>query len=365
MPTIAIVGGYGHTGTVVARQLLEHTSARIVLAGRDSARTSRMAREMGDRVTPRVVDVEDEASVAALCADADVVVNCVAPCSTSAPRVALSCAQHGRHYVDPGLYAVLEEPLAPYEDELRRRAVSFVSSAGEFPGLTELVPLYVESQARERFDAIDSVELYAADRNEWSAAAVRDIVWSIGHSDEPGRFKDGRWRATNSVTSLRSFRFPSPVGRTLVVPHFKPELSAFASDRGYGAVAAYVGGYSLRTLLVLARARTRLWRRDEHAALKVGQALRRDARRRGHGVAIVGVVRGRSRGARRSLVGTVAERDSVGYRYTGVMTATATRMVLEGRMRHGHRPLCDAADAGRVLAQAGVEVALSEDGGSG
>ena len=138
--TVGIVGGHGATGRVVARELLERTDARLLVGSRRLDRAGELAASLGARAAPRRVDVDDPRSVAELCAESDVVVNCAAPCSAVAAKVALPCADHGRHYVDPGLYAVLDPFLAAREDELRRRGLCFVSSAGEFPGLTEMVP---------------------------------------------------------------------------------------------------------------------------------------------------------------------------------------------------------------------------------
>ena len=49
MNTIVILGGYGNTGREVARLLLEHSDARLVLAGRNGERVAQAATEWNGR----------------------------------------------------------------------------------------------------------------------------------------------------------------------------------------------------------------------------------------------------------------------------------------------------------------------------
>jgi uncharacterized protein YbjT (DUF2867 family) len=44
-PTIVLLGGYGNTGSALARLLLEHSPAKLVLAGRDGGKAERAAVE--------------------------------------------------------------------------------------------------------------------------------------------------------------------------------------------------------------------------------------------------------------------------------------------------------------------------------
>ncbi|MCU0486844.1 MAG: KR domain-containing protein [Anaerolineales bacterium] len=66
--TFLILGGYGNTGSVLARFLLQETSLNLVLAGRNESRASAAAAELnrrfpGERVSGRQADASDPASL--------------------------------------------------------------------------------------------------------------------------------------------------------------------------------------------------------------------------------------------------------------------------------------------------------------
>jgi saccharopine dehydrogenase (NAD+, L-lysine-forming) len=365
--SVGIVGGYGETGAVVARELFDTTDCDLVLAGRSIERAAELARTLGARASTLRVDVFDETSLTELARGCDVVVNCAGPSSVLLYRVATACMRHDCHYVDPGGYEALEFSLEHRQDELERRGLSFVSSAGFLPGLAEIFPFYADVEARTLFDVIESVEVFAADRNPWSTIGFLDIAWWIINSNEPGFFERGAWRQTGQYTSGRVFHFPAPLGRHVAVPYYKAELERFAAIRGYPRVAGYFGGLSLRTLAVMARVRARMRRRIEEAAVELEHAFRRDCERMGRGSAVVAVVKGKVGRRRRRLTGVLTQnRPDRHYWITGLVPATAARMLVEGRpIARGHHPICDAVDAPEFMAEMsrrGVEFELHYSG---
>ncbi len=96
---VAVLGGYGAVGRATVTGL-RRAGHPIRIGGRDRAATARVADELG--VEPQPVDLWDDASLAAFCADAAVVVNAAGPSYRVLDRVARAALAADADYVDPG-----------------------------------------------------------------------------------------------------------------------------------------------------------------------------------------------------------------------------------------------------------------------
>ena len=47
------------------------------------------------------------------------------------------------------------------------------------PGISELVPVYANAQARTQMDTIESLTVFFGDSGEWSDNALRDAAWYV------------------------------------------------------------------------------------------------------------------------------------------------------------------------------------------
>jgi hypothetical protein len=101
-PRILIAGGYGVFGSLLARELLDTTPARLMIAGRDPSRAEVTCRALGapGRVTPLALDLTDLASVA------HAAEGCIAVACTAGPFQSLDAAlpaavvDAGAHWLD-------------------------------------------------------------------------------------------------------------------------------------------------------------------------------------------------------------------------------------------------------------------------
>lgn len=355
--TVGVVGGYGATGTEVARELLRSTDCEVVVAGRDLSKAERLARSLGARAAARRVDVYAPDTLADLCARCRIVINCAGPSCDIQDSVAQVARRHGCHYIDPGGFDLLLDKLAPYADELRRRGLIFLSSAGWIPGLSEVFVHFADAKAAASFDTIESVEMFYGDRNEWSLTGVADMIWHVRQYGETGYFRRGRWTPVRPLARPSVFDFPAPVGRQLVFPHYKCELERFAARRKYPLVGNYVGLLGPRTLLLIYYIRYFMKNRRREAVLRLSEALRRDYERAGRGGVVAVAVRGTKDKCPARLTATLLERRH--YWVTGVVPATAARLILERRITAaGCNYLCDAVDPSdfmREMVGLGVE----------
>ncbi|MNW12017.1 hypothetical protein D3C71_2096000 [compost metagenome] len=63
-----------------------------------------------------------------------------------------------------------------HQPELTAKGLTFIVSAGIYPGLSELLPAYA---AQAYFDEVERLELFFAGSGEFSLNAAYDIVCSI------------------------------------------------------------------------------------------------------------------------------------------------------------------------------------------
>lgn len=59
---------------------------------------------------------------------------------------------------------------------MRRPPIRLV---GWLPGMTEVLPAYAHTLAKDTMNAVKSVTIYMGDSGEWSDSGMRDIVWYL------------------------------------------------------------------------------------------------------------------------------------------------------------------------------------------
>ncbi|SPE37400.1 Saccharopine dehydrogenase (fragment) [Candidatus Sulfopaludibacter sp. SbA6] len=166
--TFGIVGGYGATGRIVASELGKSTEAEILVGGRDLAKGKALAAEFDNRVSAAHVDILDAHSLDGFCRRCPIIVNCAGPVMVLQDRVAQAAFRGRCHYIDAAGMSLVRERMLGHSREIEDSGLSFVISAGWTPGLTELLPVYADAQARTRLDSIERMRVYFSDSGEWS-----------------------------------------------------------------------------------------------------------------------------------------------------------------------------------------------------
>ncbi len=143
---IVILGGYGNTGRAVARLLLEHSTADLVLAGRDPAKANRAAEELNRafgtaRVRGAEADASRSESLRPVLDGASIV---VAASSTSAHAAVVGRAvlDAGADYMDPQYSTRKLDVLRGLEASIEAAGRCFVTDAGFHPGLPAALVRY-------------------------------------------------------------------------------------------------------------------------------------------------------------------------------------------------------------------------------
>src|SRR4051812_8846335 len=136
-PLIAIYGANGHTGRLVATELLSR-GQEIVLAGRNDAALRAMADELGCRAA--TVPLENRASLRELAEGADVLVHCAGPFSATGEPVASAAAEAGCHYIDHAVEPLhVKRLFDTYQAPARRTGTTMIPALSFYGGLGDLL----------------------------------------------------------------------------------------------------------------------------------------------------------------------------------------------------------------------------------
>jgi hypothetical protein len=353
-----VVGGGGATGRVVVAELWRSCEGAIRIAGRDIAKANALAAGFDQRVSACHLDVFDDDSLSRFCRECSIIVNCGGPVMALQDRVAQAALQGACHYVDLASLTIVKERMEALAEKIEELELSFVTSAGWLPGLSEFIPFYAYATAKGKMDVVDSVTAYFGDSGEWSVAAFQDMAWFLRRSGlrHPGFFHRGErvrtgWFAASPKVDLggqigrRQFNLVSmpeidEVGRRLIDCDF----FAYAFLPGF-RVAMSAALVSL--IPIPNRLATRMLRRAfRRTLLPVGGF-------------VVARVRGSSQGRRCGLDVQVVYDKRRDYWINGTIIATVARLIAEGGViRTGIHYLADSVDPIKFMAElrkAGIE----------
>jgi len=250
-PLVVVLGGYGNTGRACARLLLERTSARVVIAGRDRDRAEGLARELnaghgGGRASSAHADASDAPSLQAAFRGACVV---VAASSTSehVAGVARAVLEARADYIDPQYSTAKLEVLRRLAPEIEAAGLCFVTDGGFHPGL----PAALIRFAASRMDRLQRARVSSVIQINWSAlelspATVRELVLEF-KDYRSLHYRDRSWVTPGWLESVRPFwvEFGHGYGRRYTMPMFLeelrplPEMIPTLEETGF-----FVGGFN-------------------------------------------------------------------------------------------------------------------------
>lgn len=222
---ILILGGYGLTGRLLARHLLEQTDAKVVLAGRHPDKAEQLAAQLnagfeGRRVSSRRVDaaVRDDLLQALPGVDLLLV---AAPTTRHSPTVIHAALNCGVDYLDVQLDArklALLQSLAP---EIERAGLCFITEAGFHPGLPSAMVRYAATQVDALHTAAVACYLNMGRAMPYSEA-VDELMEAFRHY-EGQVYEGGGW--TNPANyRRRAVDFGGEIGVRDCVSMFFEEL---------------------------------------------------------------------------------------------------------------------------------------------
>jgi saccharopine dehydrogenase-like NADP-dependent oxidoreductase len=249
--TILMVGGYGTTGRILTRLLLQRTDCRLVLAGRNREKAERAAAEFnrwfaGDRVTATFVDAADETSLRRALDGVDLLL-LASSTSEYTDRIAAAVLDARADYLDLQYSSTKLATLQALAGQIEAAGCCFITDAGFHPGLPAALVRYVASQ----FDRLERASVGSVIKVDWVgldlAQATAEELLREMRDFRTLSFRDGAWRDAGVLSMLWPQRvdFSGQFGRQYVVPMFLEEMRALPDmcptlrETGF-----YVGGFN-------------------------------------------------------------------------------------------------------------------------
>lgn len=218
MNRILVIGGYGAVGTNVVAHLRDRRDLKVVIAGRDGSRATRLAAGLGANFNGLALDLHDTTALDRAVIAADVVVSCT---EAAAVAVGQACIRHGRGYVPIAASVPILKELFRLDDQARANGAVGLLGVGLAPGVTNVLAADATARA-ERYDhCIIAVHLGFGDRHGPEA-----VAWTL--------------RQASQARSPVSIMLPAPVGRRCAVPIEFLDGPALAAKLGNGRVDVYL-----------------------------------------------------------------------------------------------------------------------------
>ncbi|NSB12324.1 saccharopine dehydrogenase NADP-binding domain-containing protein [Clostridium beijerinckii] len=201
-PVVGILGFEGAIGRTAMNLLKESYTIR--------GGQRRIPKNLDDNINFQWMktDAYDEDSLDDFCSGCEVILNCAGPSYCIGDRVAIAAQKAGAYYVDVFGADFLEKSLL--EKNYHKKGI-FIISAGNFPGLSAIVPCWLSKQG---FENVEKMEIFSGgmEKSTWSACA--DVLLSSvsGFGTPDSIFRDGSIIKSNC-------EYPDKV----FVPGFKEE----------------------------------------------------------------------------------------------------------------------------------------------
>jgi NAD(P)-dependent dehydrogenase (short-subunit alcohol dehydrogenase family) len=200
---VVVLGGYGALGSRCARELVEATAARVIVAGPSAQRAEQAAMSCGERARGAYADAADRRTLARVLEGAQAVV----VCSGGDWTPVLASALELRVPVVGASTLVLDERAERLLAERAWQAqVPVVLHAGAVPGLCGLLAEWLVRRQRQ----IDALRVASTGAWEETATARRDVAAARARQAPPAGWNAGRRVAPRALPPR--FEFAEPIG---------------------------------------------------------------------------------------------------------------------------------------------------------
>jgi hypothetical protein len=222
---ILILGGYGFTGRLIARHLLEYSTSEVVIAGRhlDKAQTYADTLNLqfdGKRASALRIDASSKADLLGGLHGINMLV-VAAPTTQYSDQVIHAAIDSHVDYLDIQLDAKKLAILKSLDEEVKKSGLCFITEAGFHPGLPSAMVRY----AALNLDRIDSavVACYLNMGRAMPYSEAVDELMEIFRHYQGQVYKNGRWTKESSY-GLRKINFGDEIGTRTCFSMFFEEI---------------------------------------------------------------------------------------------------------------------------------------------
>lgn len=249
--TILILGGYGNTGSAIARLLLQYSDAQLILAGRNLSKADQLAIELnqtleGNRVRGMCVDASNITSLRRAFPGVDMVV--MASSTTQFTRQVAEIAIEAQiSYLDVQYSTQKISLLRSLADEILQGNCCFITDGGFHPGL----PGFLVRYASQYFDQLEQANVGSVIKEDWKSLEIADStvveLLELMNDFDMSVYKAGKWKKVSlfSASDYQRMDFGGDFGKQLCAPmlleeiRLLPEMFPSLNETGF-----YVGSFN-------------------------------------------------------------------------------------------------------------------------
>lgn len=248
---IIILGGYGNTGAIIAKYLLQETNCEIILAGRNKAKAEQLASELNrqhqsQRVAAAFADAAELESLKQVFANANMAI--IASSTTRFTNEIVSAALASRcDYFDIQFSNAKINFLKSLESEIRSAGLCFITDGGFHPGLPAVMIRYIA----EKFDQLEKAHVGSVIKINWRELSLGDAAFAelieFMNDFSGAVFKKGNWQKVRMLGMFDTIwmDFGEPFGKSYCVPMPIEEINSLpAMYPGLQETGFYVGGFN-------------------------------------------------------------------------------------------------------------------------
>ncbi|TVX89862.1 saccharopine dehydrogenase [Paenibacillus agilis] len=202
---IIVIGGYGHVGQAICKQLADYYPSKVYAAGRNLARAEQFCRTTNGKVKPIQMDVSSKVAPSLL-DNVKLVIMCLDQSDTDFVE---TCLQRGIHYVDVSANPLFLSQVEQLHHTAASHGATAVLSVGLAPGMTNLLAKYAKS-LMDQTETIDISIMLGLGDSHGNAA----IEWTIDNvSTQFEIMHNGQIKKVSSFTDGKDIQFGAKLGR--------------------------------------------------------------------------------------------------------------------------------------------------------
>lgn len=240
---ILILGGYGGVGRALAKSLLKHTDAGIVLAGRNIDKLNQLCEILtqaypGRQIVCLYSNTADKNSMKFAFKKVDLAI-----VATSNPNdietIAEAAIETNTDLMDIFVRSDLIDKLEKHREVIITHNRIIITQAGFHPGL----PAPLIKYAKYKFDVYQSAIVAMAMNTTFETAeSTYDVIYEIGSSN-PIILKNGIWKKASYKDKL-NIQFSNFFGKRPCYPLYMREIYQLDKELNLSDTGVYVAGFN-------------------------------------------------------------------------------------------------------------------------
>lgn len=253
---VLILGGYGNTGLLIARLLIQECDAQLIIAGRNLSRAQKAADELNrecrtDRASAKQIDAADSDNLTAAFEGMDIVVVASSTIEYT-QNVSYAALEAGADYLDIQLSSPTKiDVLNRLREKIENKGRCFITDGGYHPG----IPAAMVRYAAAKFDALEVANISTAfqmnlNELQFSKPTSSEFIDELKNYN-PLVLKNKEWVRV-SMKDLPKFNFGELFGQRYCTAMFLEELRSLPETiPSLRETGLYIAGFNWMTDYVI------------------------------------------------------------------------------------------------------------------